>query len=182
MKPLPEGPWSGEPDSDDWTDRDTGLPCCARRGPLHHWCGYVGVEKGHPLFGLNVSDPVPQWAVDHAQKVMQGPVGKRSPVELFIHALSGGGIEGMCVSLLLNVHGGISFCGSAWLAPKDHWFFGFDCAHAGDLSPGMLRYTSRQLFGEETYRTLDYVRNETGRLARQLHDLAELAIKGETIA
>ncbi|MFE7462335.1 hypothetical protein [Streptomyces sp. NPDC057554] len=44
------GPWSGEPDRDQWTDPDTGLLCLAIRFPrTGHWNGYVAIPEGHPL-------------------------------------------------------------------------------------------------------------------------------------
>ena len=57
--------------------------------------------------------------------------------------------------------------------PDDVWWLGFDCAHAGDLAPG-IRATLRRLdcpedmrFREE-YRPLAYVRAEIESLAEQL--------------
>lgn len=51
--------------------------------------------------------------------------------------------------------------------PDDVWWFGFDCAHAGDLMPSPCR---RDLFShyEEHYWTLAEVQEETNRLAEQL--------------
>jgi len=43
------GPWDAEPDKAQWIDAETGLPCLAVRA-RSHWCGYVGVTEGHPLF------------------------------------------------------------------------------------------------------------------------------------
>jgi len=41
-----------EPDKVQWRDVATGLHCLARRVPdLGHWCGYVGVPKGHRFYG-----------------------------------------------------------------------------------------------------------------------------------
>lgn len=48
------GPWQEEPDYANWTDEATGLQCLIVRsegsGAL---CGYVGVEKHHPAYGLS---------------------------------------------------------------------------------------------------------------------------------
>jgi hypothetical protein len=51
-KQWPSGEWDNEPDRVEWTDDKTGLPCLAVRGHLGALCGYVGVPKGHPLYGL----------------------------------------------------------------------------------------------------------------------------------
>ena len=52
--------------------------------------------------------------------------------------------------------------------PDDVWWLGFDCAHFGDFSPGL--FPGLIAFGSEfnEYRTLEYVREETEDLARQL--------------
>jgi hypothetical protein len=60
------------------------------------------------------------------------------------------------------------------------WWFGFDCAHYHDLIPEMLRLRESKAYGgifnnatepytrSETYRTIEYVRNECRELAAQL--------------
>ncbi len=40
----------GEVDKKQWADQETGLPCMIRRNSLGAWCGYVGVEEGHPAY------------------------------------------------------------------------------------------------------------------------------------
>ncbi|HKX40905.1 MAG TPA: hypothetical protein VJO99_07090 [Burkholderiaceae bacterium] len=72
----------------------------------------------------------------------------------------------------LLVHGGITFAGRIrWdRKTRGHWF-GFDCAHAFDLVPGMLE--PRRLLGmvagaPEKYRTVQYVRYHCELLATQL--------------
>ncbi len=45
------GEWDDEPDKVQWVDEDTGLKCEAIRSVFGgYWCGYVGVQPGHPLF------------------------------------------------------------------------------------------------------------------------------------
>lgn len=51
------GPWQDEPDVAEWTDERTGLPCVAlRTKSMGHWCGYVGVAEGHPLYNKSYDD------------------------------------------------------------------------------------------------------------------------------
>jgi len=51
------GPWIGEPDKVQWQDDNTGLNCIAQRNPdMGHWCGYVAVPMGHPLYGKSYHD------------------------------------------------------------------------------------------------------------------------------
>jgi hypothetical protein len=61
------------------------------------------------------------------------------------------------------------------------WWFGFDCAHSGDLSPklealkivhNLSPRRASPIFGADVYRNLDYVRGECTSLARQLKALA----------
>lgn len=48
------GPWQDEPDKIQWLDEATGLPCLANRNDrIGHWCGYVGVPPGHPLYEVS---------------------------------------------------------------------------------------------------------------------------------
>jgi hypothetical protein len=75
----------------------------------------------------------------------------------------------------VEVHGGLTYAracrGDVCHVPEpgesDHvWWFGFDCAHAWDISPG-LRLGG--MLPESTYRDLPYVKAETNKLAEQLH-------------
>ena len=45
-----KGPWDEEPDNKDWSSK-YGLPCCIRRSSLGTLCGYLGLDRDHPLFG-----------------------------------------------------------------------------------------------------------------------------------
>lgn len=65
----------------------------------------------------------------------------------------------------IQVHGGLTFAGT-WFSEGD-WWFGFDTAHAWDISP-----TSPVMTGA-VYRDMDYVINETRSLAKQLKEKAK---------
>jgi hypothetical protein len=45
------GPWDAEVDRVEWVHDE--YPCLILRNSLGNWCGYVGVEKGHPAYGLH---------------------------------------------------------------------------------------------------------------------------------
>jgi len=71
----------------------------------------------------------------------------------------------------IQVHGGLTWSksgdGKTW--PEGYWWLGFDCAHAWDLAPymlGLIPHTPIGIHG--TYRNLQYVREETGKLASQI--------------
>lgn len=143
----PKGVWDNEPDKVQWQDQETGLPCLAvRHRVTGNWCGYVGVPPEHPWHGRDYSD---------------------------IHEP-------------LEVHGGLTFSDACSGGPEDTaichvpgegepdhaWWFGFDCGHCYDLSPGMEAY-HREIglidFGvQKKYRTLEYVKNQCHQLALQL--------------
>jgi len=136
------GPWQQEPDRIAWVDPGTGYDCLMKRHPDSlHWCGYVAVPSGHPWHGKGWDD-VPAY-----------------------------------------VHGGITYCDKCDGDPvngvchiptadgDDAWWIGFDCAHAGDLSPGN-RWAWSIRIQSETYKDADYVRREVLSLARQAKEAA----------
>lgn len=160
------GEWDGEPDKKQFRDAATGLPCLALRGLGGHWCGYVGVSKDHPWHGKDYDTCVrPENHEDY----------------------EGDGYHYSCTLRgVIEIHGGITFADgcehsedpssgichvSAPGEPDDVWWFGFDCAHLGDLSP---RYNNDGIrFGEiETYKPLSYIEAECARLADQLATVA----------
>jgi hypothetical protein len=71
----------------------------------------------------------------------------------------------------VTVHGGLTFAGSH-LKDDGQWWIGFDCAHAGDFSPGIESYLRDNR--HETYKNIDYVKGELLSLCQQvkLHELA----------
>lgn len=47
----PKGVWDSEPDRHDFIH--AGFSCFILRNSMGNWCGYVGVPKTHPAYGLN---------------------------------------------------------------------------------------------------------------------------------
>jgi hypothetical protein len=140
---LAEGPWKHELDYELFEAH--GFNCLISRNPsLFFWCGYVGIPKSHPDHGKER---------DEFDDIM--------------------------------VHGGITYaehcqrhiCHIPKPGEADHLFWiGFDCGHSFDLAPG---YTSslipadlrKSMTGENrTYRTYEYAKAETIKLARQLQN------------
>jgi hypothetical protein len=76
------------------------------------------------------------------------------------------------------VHGGLTFSQKGGVShfKKKYWYFGFDCAHAGDLVPSMQEVFQKtniapfSLFKNEVYRDIDYVQDEVRNLLEQLKD------------
>ncbi len=156
------GEWDDEPDKIQWIDPATGLDCLMHRTPTGgHWCGYVGVAPGHPWHG----------------KDYDAAIGECSKEDCWHYDHSPGG--------LTEVHGGLTFA-SACADTKDEsrgichvaaegrpphvWWFGFDCAHSGDLSPG--HKFSVMSDGYERYRDVAYVKGEVEKLAKQIAAVA----------
>lgn len=142
------GAWDGEPDKKQWQDKATGLPCLANRQPRSgHWCGYVGVSKGHPCYGIeydNVDVDV-WWGLTFSDKCQE--------------------VQNECEGI----------CHKAPNGEDDVWWLGFDCAHSGDASPMDYVYERERgypfiISGEDSYKTLEFVENQCTKLAAQLHN------------
>lgn len=158
------GEWRDEPDKMQWPDGATGLPCLIVRGPSGALCGYVGVPDTHPWHGKGYDDAVGECTSECT---------KTEDYEShYSHSVNG----------RIDVHGGLTFASACAHTgdeskhichvpgpgePDNVWWFGFDCAHSGDLCP---KYEHRMRFGDETYKDLAYVKGEVTKLARQLSD------------
>jgi hypothetical protein len=155
-------PWFTEDNKVDFIAE--GFSCCMRRGPIGAWCGYVGIPKEHPWYGKSYRDSIkptkdmlgPRDALDHG------------PIDVLCMAFSGKKPEEeLDICLALRVHGGITYASDhePMGKPDGLWWFGFDCAHSGDLVPGMLEYGR---FEGDVYRDQSYVVAECQSLAAQL--------------
>jgi hypothetical protein len=136
------GPWDNEPDKKQWKDDATALPCLIVRGPSGALCGYVGVPTGHPWHGKDY---------DNCDADCHG--GLTYAAGCSHHADPA---QGIC-----HIPGANE--------PDDVWWFGFDCAHSGDLtsmsSPEYIR--ERYQRRGDVYRDAAYVERECAKLARQ---------------
>ena len=148
----PAGVWQDEVDKAVWVDETTGLDCMIHRGPHGgHLCGYVGVPEGHPWFEVDYDD------------VRCGDEDQSWP------SVNGGlTYAGFCHQ---RDDPSVGICHIPQAGRPDRvWWLGFDCAHAHDYSPGFARtYEKSGLhdYADEHYWTVDEVRRETERLARQ---------------
>ena len=234
-----DGPWQSEPDKIQWQDAATGLPCLIVRGPVGALCGYVGVPKTHPAYGLHydgcTTEAAEEWREESRKRMRAArlnPTGPRvmpdfsdMPEKTVVP------VVGEAVTAL-DAHGGITFSDECqdtsyetWLAWRGRltaradeakqypvgdaarafeewgacldsyqawleraharfichidptndqvWWFGFDCAHAGDICPS-IDYTSTagtRFLGDSIYRDVAYVTKECEQLAAQLQEL-----------
>lgn len=171
--PREQQPWLDEPDYRMF--EAAGMVCMVRRVWSGNLCGYVGVGRSHPLYQVGARDlvPAPDTWTERPFNVDEHGV-----IETFLTVLehNAGDIpDGFApLSALISVHGGLT-----WAAPiHDHtgWWFGFDCGHAGDISPGLIATVqsvgldTSHYFAWGSYRTFDYVVSETATLAQQIAD------------
>lgn len=147
-----------------------GLRCVVLLTGMGHRCGYVGIDRNHPLFNVRYSDRAQYLA----EKDITDEWG------------------GMAITpeTYLKAHGGITYSDSgSYPVKSDLWWFGFDCAHAGDapdykslLESGLRdrEYAESMVslqrhFEYGVVRTQEYVEQECRSLADQLARLAQTA-------
>lgn len=152
--------WKSEPDLVEWIDETTGLACLVQRSSIGAWCGYVAVPTGHPTHGKDYYTY--SLSLDDAEKFSLDDIRVMREIND------------------IRVHGGLTYAGNCRKhanAPKDAWWFGFDCAHAGDFVPNcdlidhpVLGIGKPVGWGDEriTYRTLAYAQTQCAALALQL--------------
>jgi hypothetical protein len=162
VTPWPRGPWDYEGDWKEWRSV-TGFPCLIIRNFSGSLCGYVGLPWSHRYFrkdedsfDLSVHGGITYASHGH-------PRALNSPFYFRPYALS---------SRRSNER-------------LDIWWLGFDCAHCGDLIPGMeaMRIETSatvvemgglplswqyELMREDHYWTMEEVRKETEMLAYDL--------------
>ena len=162
-RPDQSGPWDEEAvDKLAWRDAETGLDCILLRQFNGIWGGFVAVSPGHPLYGFN-ADAIPAEAgltphggIDYAQECDEDDVEEtrichvRPPRPIGVMA----DYEGP------EARNGFD----------DAWWFGFAADKPGDLVPFASTIQLPREEGE-VYRNIDYMYNETTKLARQLREL-----------
>ena len=137
---LPPGPWDGEPDKIQWVDEATDLDCLMVRNPMAAWCGYVGVPRTHPLYGVGFED-VPVVDV-HGGLTFSGGCAPGEPLDGICHIAAPG-------------------------RESEPWWLGFDCGHWNDLQPGLVALLADAI-PPFIYRNEVYVRAQCATLAAQL--------------
>lgn len=193
------GAWDDEPDKRQWQDPATGLPCLINRGPSGALCGYVGVPDAHPLHGLsydecwNAIEPHAHGGLTFASgcsdtgrerfnKMTAAIPARKKEASIYPRGDSANWLRDWLPSLdnfeaWQSRIQATSICHITGEGEPDNiWWFGFDCAHAGDFCP---KYSAR--YGDknegydndppwpaETYKTIRYVEREVARLAEQL--------------
>lgn len=164
------GPWDDEPDRVDWTDPATGYPCLIIRHAIAgNLCGYVAVPSGHPWHGQDwtAEDSPTDHVAVHQGVTFSAPC--RQPEEY-----PPGHPRELAVCHVPEPG-----------QPDDVWWFGFHCASAFDIQPGLQAHMRAAGLGGwpgtdlgrdhplcPAYRTLAYVQDQCTALAAQLAERA----------
>ncbi len=148
------------------------LKCVVTFSDLGSRCGYVGVSKKSPLFGIDYHSDLKKPEL--LKELKQTEIGKRGIIACFCW-------DGKKTSpeMLFNVHGGLTYSGKGVYpvtTREQTWWFGFDCAHLNDkkdislatklfpdFNPGAI-----SMFDSGVIRTKDYVEQECRNLAEQI--------------
>lgn len=156
----------------DWVTQ-AGFRAVVIMGTMGSRCGYVGVPKGHPLYGARYSEPHPALVAPTGDE----PIGKRGVMTLF--CATPGAMNSP--DMVFDVHGSLTYTGNGdgkYPVQSELWWLGYDCAHAGDgKSPEYIeeqqkRYPDRPFMwhNDGVFRSLEYCIIECESLARQISD------------
>ena len=151
----------------DWLT-SAGFRAVVTMGSMGHRCGYVGVNKDHPLYEKDYNDSLDCINIDESEEI-----GKRSILSLLCARKSS-------PLLVFDVHGGITYAGGGgsiednkYPVISDLWWFGYDCNHLGDAkSPEYIDKEFSQdhafySYSDGIHRSLDYCIDECESLATQ---------------
>lgn len=170
-----------------------GYKCVVVFTDMGHRCGYVAVAPDHPLFGIKYNQHI--MSPELLQEIKSSPISKKGIIDI----LCWDGEE-IKLSLLVNVHGGITYSGMSYLTkfPTNQfdkvWYFGFDCAHYNDakdlnLAVKYFGYNRMKVIIElenkyPSYsyfiRSLSYCEQECKSMADQLDCIKETLIQTRT--
>jgi hypothetical protein len=173
----PRGPWDFEPDKVQYTDHDTGLPCLIVRHPsCGQLCGYANIRLTYASFCQEArSEDFLKWnqsMKDRTEEALQYPNGDAArDWETLGHLVDD--FEGWTEYQKCS-----GICHETEEGDNDKvWWFGFDCAHSMDYSPGIaatfaaIGHTDYEEHHRlDIYRDIAYVKAEIASLAKQLKE------------
>lgn len=159
----------------DWTTK-AGLRAVVLMTSMGHRCGYVGVPVGHPLHGIEYSQPTEALAPPADDE----PVGKRGAISILIAATDPDRLQSP--EIVFNVHGGLTYSNNHADYPAQSgglWWFGYDCAHHGDARSddyiASIPEEKRWLYQDGgEHRALAYCEAECESLAEQIVRLTKV--------
>lgn len=152
------------------------LRCVVVMTEMGHRCGYVGIPNTHVLYGKYYSDTIGKFS-----DIKENNIEKMSPINVMLLAFEQPEDDSpVRIDCYFNVHGGITYAGEGdYPVKSDLWWFGYDCAHAGDakdikaIQDERLREIEAEFKNYGVVRTLDYCINECKSLAEQLKQITQ---------
>jgi len=163
-----------------------GYKCVVTFGTMGHRCGYVGIPKEHPLYKKGYVSYL---------EIKKEDIGSREISGIFpLLSACLDEDERIKIEAYFQCHGGITYAGggkkSEYPIESDLWWFGFDCAHAGDKKDLQLVYDkfpnerervkylaeieNKYPIEDDVIRTEEYVADECKKLADQLKEFEEV--------
>jgi len=139
-----------------WLGEENWFPLVIIKHPqMGHLCGYVGVPAEHPWYKMKYN------------QCLEGCEGEPNSLDPTITTWHCSHDTPEC---LIDVHGGLTYSGMGddEYLPAGYWWFGFDCAHAWDLIPGLPNLSGG------SYKDKDYVERECRSLAQQLAKVVKI--------
>ena len=170
-----------------------GYRCVTTFTDMGYRCGYVGIPKGHPLYGQDSSSKVKVTMKELEEDKEMGVIGNRG-VWTVMFASPDDEEDEVKIGLYFMVHGGITYAAggkdSHHPIDSDLWWFGFDCGHYGDCPDYELlektwgdnemvrhRLDDKWLYDGYEVRTLGYAQQECRNLVDQIINLVEKSYK-----
>ncbi len=150
-----------------------GCRCVVIMTTMGHRCGYVGIDKAHPLYEVDYGQKVDCLKTADMNDV---PMDKAGMGQILKGMTGEYGEPQISPEMFFAVHGGITFSGGApskYPVVSDLWWFGYDCAHYGDAKDlSVIENESERriysTFNDGIVRTKKYCEQECKNLAEQL--------------
>lgn len=163
----------GVPESHPWHGKDYGA-CTAAEPCEESWCDHRPESHIEVHGGLTFSDACHEPTRENWEKWRQSMLSRQSEARQYPQGDSARAWKEKG-HLMDDYEAWRAYGESAFIChlpqpgrPERVWWFGFDCAHSGDLCPQYRELGIDVGLGYETYKGLGYVRRECARLADQL--------------
>lgn len=159
----------------DFTHED--CRCVVVMTDMGHRCGYVGIGKTHPLYGVEYMSNANCLKTKEMSDI---PMDKAGLGQMLKGMTGEYENDAISPEMFFSVHGGITFSGGApskYPVESDLWWFGYDCAHCDDgkdysaIKNEQVREIEMQFPSRGIIRTNEYCEQECRNLAEQLKEV-----------
>jgi hypothetical protein len=139
------------------------LYCAIIRNRVGCLCGYVAIPAFHKLYGKSYNEKI---EVENFNDIKFNG----NYIGLLCQACEHNNESNLIsLDLFFQVHGGLTYASKYLngleIILKDHWWFGFDAGHGGDIMPYLMG--DREIDGD-IYKDFEYIKKEVEKLAEQL--------------